>query len=105
MFFWTNHATIYIRTLSGIDLGVCHAPMGEASSLAIDAVQRRLFWLSGTATGQPLTISQMEYNSTSCNNERQVKFLEILIGLHGLMTRAVCMHNTSSSSVNMCTHS
>ena len=58
-----------MHTLSELDLGVCHTPPNQASSLAVDVENRHLFWLSGTETDE-LTISQMEYNSTYCFNER-----------------------------------
>lgn len=71
--FWTDGANIRMQTLSGIPLGVCHRPLLEATSLAVDVQRTRLYWLSSSdRPGVPLTVSQMEYDSTSCHINRSV---------------------------------
>lgn len=67
--FWTDHTNIRMQTLSGVELGICHTPLGEASSLAVDVQNTKLFWLSSYMR-EPLTISQMDYTSTTCIPER-----------------------------------
>ncbi len=71
--FWTDQSAIRMKTLSGVDLGVCHHPDSEALSLAVDVQSRHLFWLSSySSLGEILTVSQIEYDSQGCRTERYV---------------------------------
>lgn len=71
LLFWTDLNSIRMLSLSGVDLGVCHEPPEQASSLAVDVARRQLYWLSSySSQDEILTVSQMKYYSLGCDPSR-----------------------------------
>ena len=70
LYFWTDRSRIRSRTLSGIELEDCNFSADGASSLAVDAARRKLYWLSSSATGQKLKMNQLDYFGIHCYSNR-----------------------------------